>query len=224
MNPTNPTKCLTPTMMETASGYILDLAHPDTAAICIEDIATALANQCRFNGHCARPYSVAEHSIRVAIALKPRGPWAQLYGLLHDAHEAYTGDIVRPLIVLLPGLGDIQARIQSAIYASLSLPEPSSTTRNAIQAADDAMLAIEARDLMPSQGLTWGMPDPDPAIPFDAGEPTSDKGRFIDFYQGLRIRIHRPRIEPGPFRCATGTKSGQKADKNRTKTGPQDRT
>lgn len=71
--------------------YFLDIKPDD---ICIEDIAHALSNICRYNGHCKNFYSVAEHSIRCC----ERGSdWlCKIWGLLHDAAEAYIGDLVSP--------------------------------------------------------------------------------------------------------------------------------
>lgn len=68
--------------------------QPRAEEICIEDVAHGLALQCRFNGHCARFYSVAEHCWHVSRRVRPENA---LWGLLHDAAEAYLGDMVSPL-------------------------------------------------------------------------------------------------------------------------------
>lgn len=82
----------------TFNGHAFDIFDPDTWVFDIEDIAQALSTTCRFGGH-VNFYSVAEHSVRVANMLKEWGFDAstQLIGLLHDAVEAYIGDIVRPI-------------------------------------------------------------------------------------------------------------------------------
>ncbi len=76
----------------------------DKSEIDIEDIAHALARICRFNGHLRYHYSVAEHSVNVAEELKLRGASKELrlFGLLHDASEAYIADIPRPLKDWIP--------------------------------------------------------------------------------------------------------------------------
>lgn len=71
--------------------YPLD---PREAEIDILDIAHALANLCRFNGHVKQFYSVAEHSCHVSDLLPQ--VW-KLTGLLHDASEAYLCDLPRPI-------------------------------------------------------------------------------------------------------------------------------
>lgn len=78
----------------TASGIEIDLLNPTPEMIRIEDIAHALANICRFGGHTSRHYSVAHHSVFVS-EIVPRE--IALEGLMHDASEAFIGDMVKPL-------------------------------------------------------------------------------------------------------------------------------
>ena len=75
---------------------ILDLTPED---IDIHDIAIALGNICRYGGHVARYLSVAEHCIQVHDLLSEFDSEMRKAGLLHDAHEAYIGDIIKPLKV-----------------------------------------------------------------------------------------------------------------------------
>lgn len=86
--------------MVTASGqdyFLCGLRSPEQ--VDIMDIAHSLSMINRFTGHTIRPYSVAEHSLLVAdiCAMEGHSPITQLAALLHDAHEAYTGDVSSPV-------------------------------------------------------------------------------------------------------------------------------
>jgi len=78
----------------------------------IRDIAHSLSNLCRFTGHCSPLYSVGEHSLLVAQLLPQED---KLYGLLHDAHEMFMGDINPYLKDAIPELRFIQQQIQDKI-------------------------------------------------------------------------------------------------------------
>lgn len=83
----------------TYSGRIVYLQHPDPADILIEDIAHALSHICRYTGHVREFYSVAQHSCYVSDYCPS---YYKMWGLLHDASEAYLGDVSAPLKSLLP--------------------------------------------------------------------------------------------------------------------------
>lgn len=99
LNTTNEAKWDWVGTIETASGNYADILNPEADMLNMEDIATSLSNICRFNGHLPNFYSVAEHSVRVAWWLNDQGydDDIVLTGLLHDAAEAYVGDMMRPL-------------------------------------------------------------------------------------------------------------------------------
>ncbi len=63
----------------------------------VRDIAHALALKCRFNGHCRVFYSVAEHSVRVSRVMEVGGRKMAMWGLMHDAAEAYLADLGGPI-------------------------------------------------------------------------------------------------------------------------------
>ncbi|MFZ4538959.1 hypothetical protein [Propionivibrio sp.] len=122
---------------------------PTPDQIDIEDIAHGLAYQCRFNGQTRHFYSVAQHSLIVADLVPPP---LRLAALLHDAAEAYMGDMVKPLKQLFPLFSEIEGKVMSAIglrYAIGSFDDP------AIKRADLIALAMEKRDLMPNSSEPW---------------------------------------------------------------------
>lgn len=83
--------------IQTYIGLAFELDAPKAEQIEIEDIAHALSNICRYNGHCAWHYSVAQHSIYVAELVYATDPTQALAALLHDSAEAYLGDWSSPL-------------------------------------------------------------------------------------------------------------------------------
>jgi len=117
---------------------------PDVDLIDIKDIAHALSLQCRYAGHVREFYSVAEHSVRVSMACA-RGD--ALWGLLHDASEAYILDIPKPLKDFLGTIyKDAETVLMSFIATRFGLrgSVPASVHR-----ADKLVLNTEARDLLP---------------------------------------------------------------------------
>lgn len=92
------------------------------------DIANALARQCRYLGHVSGFVSVGEHSLVVSRLLEERGEsrLIQATGLLHDASEAYLGDIAGPLKRLSPfdGYREVEEHVERVIAARFGLPFP----------------------------------------------------------------------------------------------------
>lgn len=130
---------------------------PRPADVCLEDIAHALALQCRFAGHCRVPYSVAEHCVRVshqAERLTPHPRAAALRGLLHDASEAYLVDVPRPIKPALAGYGALEARVQAVVDARFGVSDDRAAVE-AVHCADEILLATEARDLMAAPPASW---------------------------------------------------------------------
>jgi hypothetical protein len=132
------------TQIRLRSGKLFDLAAPLPSDVVIHDIAFSLAMQPRFVGHTRFHYSVAQHSTRVA-KLCPAS--CALEGLLHDAAEAYIGDITRPLKILLgERLKEIETNIERAIALRYGLMYPWPA---AVKEADNAMLRIEQYTFWP---------------------------------------------------------------------------
>lgn len=85
-------------VFNTASGRIINLLNPTAEEINLYDIAKGLSNICRFGGQCQRFHSVAKHTLLVWY-LAPKH--LKQVALLHDASEAYLGDVIKPLKVLI---------------------------------------------------------------------------------------------------------------------------
>ena len=137
--------------IQVASGRRFYTFDPREDEIDIETIAHALSHLCRYTGHTSEFYSVGEHSVRVSLACDPADA---LWGLLHDASEAFTGDLARP-IKRMPEMAAFRAaedRIMAAVCRRFGLPPemPASVRR-----ADEILLATEARDLMAPLDPGW---------------------------------------------------------------------
>lgn len=151
------------TVMQTVSGRLVDLAAPVPEGITIRDIAHHLALINRFTGATALPYSVAQHSCVVAKIAEQadRHPLLALQALLHDAHEAYTGDISTPMKAALgetATVNEIQFALDTMIHAALGIPRPGFKASGTIHYADRAAFATEWRDMMPGQCPQDGSP------------------------------------------------------------------
>lgn len=167
----------------TRSGRKFDLARPNADMVDTTDIAHSLSMQCRFNGHTSMFYSVAQHCYLVADLVPAEH---QLAALLHDATEAYVGDLVRPL---KEGMRDFanshgdeclydltERRVWIAICQRFDL-DP--ILPECVKRADLIALATEKRDLMPHH------PEPWPCL-----EGIEPYAAFIDPWQPSYAAIH----------------------------------
>lgn len=134
--------------METRGGRHFHFLTPSEDEIDINDISYALSNLCRYTGHSKAFYSVAEHSIYVASLLPSE---LQLAGLLHDAEEAFIGDVSSPLKMLLPEYKKIAKGIEKVIEQKFKVD----LTDARIKHADRQQLRTEAHFLLESRGEDW---------------------------------------------------------------------
>jgi len=135
--------------IQTASGkqFWPYASHPDDFDI--EDIASALSKQCRFSGHCREFYSVAQHSVLVSENVPPQHA---LWGLLHDASEAYLSDIPTPIKNYLNEYQKAELEVMRNICKAFGLD---TQMPQSVKDVDMAMLATEKRDLMAPEPAPW---------------------------------------------------------------------
>lgn len=138
----------------TYTGRIMFPLTPSAEDICIEDIAHSLALQCRFTGHTRYHYSVGQHSWAVSYFVPEK--WA-MWGLLHDATEAYLSDIARPVKSLWPEYKGMEDKIMRAVAERFDL-EPIFPMPDAVAEVDDLLLGNEIKYLMPPHEIyeRWG--------------------------------------------------------------------
>ena len=125
---------------------------PRSDEIEIADIAHALSMLCRYGGHCQGFYSVAEHSV-LASHLVPAEH--ALWGLLHDATEAYLVDLPRPVKRCIPEYGRREEALAEVIAERFGLPWPMPA---AVAHADTGALVIERFHLLAPSDRPWDYP------------------------------------------------------------------
>ena len=132
--------------MQTASGGRFYPLAPSILEIEIEDIARALAMTCRYGGHVSDFYSVAEHSVIVSCYVPIE---FRRQALLHDAAEAYIGDMIRPLKHAAPmaEFARVERTIEAMIFERFAVTPTDESTR-AVKAIDDRILRDEADRLL----------------------------------------------------------------------------
>lgn len=120
----------------------------------IRDIAHALACINRYNGHTPVPYSVAQHSVLVSDHCDSKDAF---WGLMHDASEAYIGDMISPLKRHMPQYIEVEERLMLQICRRFWMaPEQPQS----VKVADLTVLAAESRDLFPVKPADWKLPYP----------------------------------------------------------------
>lgn len=167
--------------IQTRSGGMFFPNTPDPTEIRIDDVATALSRICRFGGHSIEFYSVAQHSVLVS----KHCPNLPLAGLLHDASEAYLGDMPSPIKRLLPVFSEMEYKVARAVGFAFGVRIEEMESLE-VKAADLRALATEKRDLMAPEPWPW-FPLPDPwESRIDPWEPGRARVEFLREFERLK--------------------------------------
>jgi 5'-deoxynucleotidase YfbR-like HD superfamily hydrolase len=143
--------------IEVRDGHVVDILNIDADMVRLDDVAHSLSHICRFNGHVPNFYSVAEHCVRAYWELfkDQQPPDVCLTGLLHDACEAYVGDMVRPLKrvpEMLEVFKPIEERAMQAVHHKLGgvYPHPKE-----IHSVDRQLYEWEVKNVMSGVHVPW---------------------------------------------------------------------
>ena len=122
---------------------------PREEEVKLEDIAHALSQMCRANGHFKTFYSVAQHCINCAkeAAARELSSKMQLACLLHDASEAYLADVTRPVKYYLADYQNIERRLQHIIFSKFEIGVLNAQELKHLADIDNALLAYEFKHL-----------------------------------------------------------------------------
>jgi uncharacterized protein len=157
------------------------------------DIAHALSLICRYGGHVDRFYSVAEHCVLMSHAVAPEhAAWA----LLHDATEAYVGDMVRPLKHHMPEYRDVEDRLMAVIAERFGLAGV--TMPPEVKDADNRILLTERAALMTNTRHAWQQDGLEPLRVVVQGLPSQViEGIYLSHMDQLGLLSHLPTLSDG---------------------------
>lgn len=162
--------------MQTFSGrafYPLAARPEDVVPV---DVAHALGMICRYGGHTSRFYSVAEHCVLMSKWVPAEDA---LWALLHDATEAYMGDMVRPLKYQMPAYREAEDRLMQVICERFGLTgkPPASVAE-----ADLRILRDERDALMAQPPKAWSSIETVPplGVEIHGWEPATAKRKYLE--------------------------------------------
>lgn len=158
--------------LQTFTGIQFWPLDPRPEEVSLYDIAHALAMSCRYNGHCSRFYSIAEHSVLISKSVSPENALA---GLLHDAAEAYLGDMARPLKRFVPDYGIAEKRVEEAIFTRFGLEGVPAE----VHEADWRILVDERDQLMGTPPAPWSVPEEGLGVRINCWSPEQARAEFL---------------------------------------------
>jgi hypothetical protein len=173
--------------IQTYSGLTYDFEAENDGAVTVHDIASSLSKLCRFNGHCLKFYSVAEHSVWVSRVLPQELAYV---GLMHDAHEAFFGDISRPLKKAIGhrdggALHELEGVVQDEVCRALGV---NVELLALVKEADTRMGATEVAQIMAKGRHKWTFKaEPYQEISLACWSPEEARTQFLSRYVELTL-------------------------------------
>jgi hypothetical protein len=194
--------------METYTGRQFYPANPRIQDFTIFDIAHALANKCRYNGHSAKFYSVAEHCVKLALMARhlKHDVKTQFWFLMHDASEAYLPDVPRPIKHFFPDLIKMEHHCDALIREWCGLGHDMPPL---IKEWDSRIIVDERRQLLLPSGNKWQVDDLQPlGLELHGHDPFDAQFRFLQAYQVIGAEFQgKPNFmcyDPGEFASRIG--------------------
>jgi hypothetical protein len=165
--------------VQTYTGVKFYPIEPNFKDVYITDIAWSLSHQCRYTGHSNKFYSVAEHCIYVSEQVPQE---FKLWGLLHDASEAYLSDIARPVKAFLPSYKVIENKIMEAVCKKFKMSVDMPTI---VKEVDLRILGDEQRQFLPYPPESWTFTGKPLGITFKYNSLTPEEMyyKFLDYFE-----------------------------------------
>lgn len=162
--------------MQTYTGRAFYPLDPDPEQIDLLDIAHALGMQCRYNGHVHSFYSVAEHCVHVSTIVPAADA---LWALLHDATEAYVGDMIRPLKRHMPAYVAVEDAVMEAIAVRFGL-SGAPHMPDTVKRADTQVLLDERAALLSAPPRQWDVDGEPAGVEILGLEPAAATLAYLD--------------------------------------------
>jgi hypothetical protein len=176
------------TSIRLRSGLYLDLNDPQADQFGFADIAGGLSKLCRFGGQCEWFYSVAEHSVwacRVARDVYGLALHEQATCLMHDAAEAFLGDVVKPLKNLLPEYHDLEHRLEGVIAAKFGI----ALAHEHLKEIDLRLLFTERKSLFTRDQVAWNRQEDYEVLPITLSRWNPAEAEEQFFREAARVGL-----------------------------------
>jgi hypothetical protein len=184
--------------IETYTGKKFYPFSPNPGEFDIKDIAHSLSNQCRFNGHVKEFYSVAQHCVLIANYLEHIGHSLSyiLAGLLHDAGEAYVGDIITPVKRVFPQLAIYEHNLMIRIFRWADID----INRDIMRAVErvDKMILYSEKQVLLGDKIDWGFKSIGVPLFFkiEPWSPGLAESEYLKIYQTLSDKLKYNLMKP----------------------------